>query len=104
MSDHPAYRHDAPKLPAHDSRPGDPPACCPTATHPGYKVEKQYAGLYYVIDLSDGERVARVGLFQPGPMVSVDGPRITSPHLARAIAKAMVKLANELDLDLTTRS
>jgi hypothetical protein len=68
----------------------------------GYRIEKQYEGLYYVIDKSDGERSARVGRFMPGPMVSVDGPRITSPALAKAIARAMTKLANDLEREQVT--
>lgn len=67
-----------------------------------YRVAKQYDGLYYVIASDDDERyqhTARVARFQPGPMVLVEGPRITSPALARAIAKAMVKLANDIERD-----
>lgn len=62
-----------------------------------YTVAKQYDGLYYVIADIDGERIASVGRFMPGPCVSVDGPRITTPALGRAIAAAMVALADELD-------
>lgn len=62
-----------------------------------YTVEKQYEGVYHVLDDEDGERVARVAKFMPGPMVSVSGQSVTSPALARAIAEAMVLLADELD-------
>ena len=64
-----------------------------------YTVERQYEGLYYVLDDEDGERVASVGRFMPGPMVSVDGPRIVSPAMARAVADAMVALADDLERD-----
>lgn len=60
-----------------------------------YVVRKQYEGVYHVLD-EDGERVARVARFMPGPMVSMDGPSITSPALARAVARAMTRLANDL--------
>jgi hypothetical protein len=58
----------------------------------GYVVQSLYEGAYNVHDEDDGERVAYVSLFMPGPMVSVTGPRITSPALARAIAWCMVEL------------
>lgn len=61
-----------------------------------YYVEKQYEGVYFVMDSTDGERVARVAKFMPGPMVSVDGPRITPPPMALAIAVAMMRLAGDL--------
>lgn len=62
-----------------------------------YSVERQHEGVYHVLDDQDGERVARVARFMPGPMVSVDGPRIVPPAMARAVARAMVRLANEID-------
>lgn len=52
---------------------------------------------YYVIDSDDGERVARVGKFMPGPMVSYSGQKIVPPALARAVAEAMVSCADEVD-------
>ncbi len=58
-----------------------------------YKIKKEHEGLYIILD-EDGERVARVGRFNPEPMVSVS---FCSPALARAISKAMTKLANELE-------
>lgn len=63
-----------------------------------YRVERQYEGLYYVLD-EKNERCTSVGRFMPGPMVSVDGPRIVPPALARAIADAMNALAAELEGD-----
>jgi hypothetical protein len=62
----------------------------------GYRVQKQCEGLYYVLD-NEGERAARVGKFMPGPMVSVSGGSLYSPALARAVARAMVKLAKDLE-------
>lgn len=62
-----------------------------------YTVKKEYEGLYVVIDNYDGEQVARIGKFMPGPMVSVAGCSITSPALAKAVAKAMTKLANDIE-------
>ncbi len=63
---------------------------------PTYRVSKQYEGLYHVLD-DEGERVARVGRFMPGPMVSVTGPSITSPAMAKAVARAMLRLARDLE-------
>lgn len=60
-----------------------------------YRIKKQYEGVYHVLD-SDGERVARVARFMPGPMVSVTGPQIASPDLAVVIARAMTRLAKDL--------
>lgn len=60
-----------------------------------YHVKKEYEGLYVVLD-DDGERMARVGRFNPGPMVSVSGGSLTSPDLALAVARAMSRLAREL--------
>lgn len=68
-----------------------------------YRVEYQYEGLYYVFD-SEGDRVARIARFMPGPMVSVDGPRITSPAMARAIGFAMTRLADDLERDFENDS
>lgn len=65
--------------------------------HPGYRVERQYEGLYHVIDASDGERVARVARFEPGPKVSYQGQTLIPPALARAIARALVGLADEIE-------
>jgi hypothetical protein len=56
-----------------------------------------HEGCYAVIDSDDGERVARIARFMPGDLVLVEGARITTPALARAIAEAMVALADELD-------
>jgi hypothetical protein len=62
-----------------------------------YRVRKEYEGCYYVIEEGTGERAARVGKFMPGPMVSVSGQQsLYSPALARAVARAMTRLANEL--------
>lgn len=61
-----------------------------------YNVRKQSDGLYYVLD-ADGERAARVGRFHPGPMVSVSGQGLYSPPLAKAVARAMTRLANDLE-------
>jgi hypothetical protein len=61
-----------------------------------YRVSKQYEGVYHVLD-DEGERVARVARFMPGPMVSFDGPRITPPNLAKAIARAMQRLASDIE-------
>lgn len=60
-----------------------------------YRVRKQYEGCYYVFD-DEGERVARVSSFLPGPMVHMDGPRIMAPATAKAVARAMHRLANDL--------
>lgn len=62
-----------------------------------YRVERMYEGCYVVVDEDDDERVARVARFMPGDLVLVEAARITSPALARAIAEAMVVLADELD-------
>lgn len=65
-----------------------------------YRVERVYEGLYYIFASDDDERYQRtasVGRWQPGPMVSVTGPQITPPALARAIAEAMIALSIELD-------
>lgn len=62
----------------------------------GYRVSKQYEGVYHVLD-EDGERVARIGKFMPGPMVSVAGPQITPPGLAKAMARAMQRLASDIE-------
>jgi hypothetical protein len=61
-----------------------------------YRIKKEYEGLYVILN-EDDERVARVARFMPGPMVSVDGGSLVSPTLAKAIAKAMTKLANDLE-------
>ena len=63
----------------------------------GYYIEKQYEGCYLVIDEEDSERVARVARFEPGPMVSIKIPHLLSPAMAKAVAAAMVELANDLD-------
>ena len=62
-----------------------------------YCVKKECEGLYVVIDTDDGEQMARIGRFNPGPMVSVRGGSLTSPALAKAVAKAMTRLANDLE-------
>lgn len=61
-----------------------------------YRIKKVYEGLYVVID-SDGDTVARIAKFMPGPMISISSSSITSPACAKAIAKAMTKLANDLE-------
>lgn len=61
-----------------------------------YTIEQHFGG-YNVIDDEDGERVARVTKFMPGPVVSCDGATLTPPALARAIARAMVLVADEID-------
>lgn len=61
-----------------------------------YSVQEHYGG-YNIVDDDDGERVARVAKFMPGPMVSVTGARITSPALARAVAQAMLALADKIE-------
>jgi hypothetical protein len=60
-----------------------------------YRVKKECEGTYIVVD-DEGERAARIAKFMPGPMVSVTGGSLTSPALAKAVAKAMMKLANDL--------
>ena len=62
-----------------------------------YRVQRMHEGCYAVIDSDDGERLARIARFMPGDLVLVEGARITTPALARAIAEAMVALADELD-------
>jgi hypothetical protein len=62
-----------------------------------YRVKKQYEGAYVVIDEDDGEQMAHISRFNPGPMVSVRGGSIYPPALAKAIARAMNKLANDLE-------
>lgn len=66
-----------------------------------YRVKRAYEGTFYVYAEGDeyrrgGEVVARVARFMPGPMVSVDGQGLYSPGLAKAVARAMTRLANEL--------
>lgn len=70
--------------------------CTAEAAAPSYRIERQYEGVWHVLD-EDDERAARVGCFMPGPMVSYSGPSITSPAMARAVAAAMVALADEID-------
>lgn len=65
-----------------------------------YTVEKIYEGVYEVRDADDGARVARVSKFMPGPMVSTTAAGIQSPASARAIASAMVALANDIEPDV----
>jgi hypothetical protein len=62
----------------------------------GYTVEKQYDGLYHVLD-EEGDRVARVGRWMPGPMVSYTGPDILAPAHARAVGEAMTALAGDIE-------
>ena len=61
-----------------------------------YTVRRQYEGLYYIFDW-EGDRVASVAKFLPGPMVSYSGPKITSPAMARAVARAMNRLAKDIE-------
>lgn len=69
-----------------------------------YTVNREYEGLYHVYDDEDGERVARVAKFLPGPMVYVRGQQgMYPPQLARAVARAMVMLADELECGEGTR-
>jgi hypothetical protein len=64
-----------------------------------YRVKKEYEGVYVVIDTDAkyGGRVARVGKFMPGPMIWVRGGSLTSPALAKAVARAMTRLANDIE-------
>lgn len=62
-----------------------------------YRVKRACEGRYDVIDTDDGWTVAHVGRFMPGPMISCSGPSILSPLMARAVARAMTRLANELE-------
>ena len=62
-----------------------------------YRTEKQCEGVYVVIDEDDEDQVARVSKFNPGPMVSVSTSSLLSPPLAKAVARAMTKLANDLE-------
>lgn len=62
----------------------------------GYRVKREYEGLYVVLD-EEGERVARVAKFMPGPMVSVSGQGgLFPPEMALAVGRAMGRLAREL--------
>ena len=61
-----------------------------------YRVERQMEGVYFVLD-EDGDRANRVSRFEPGAMVSVSGQGLYSRAQARAVAKAMVMLADELE-------
>lgn len=61
-----------------------------------YRIETPYSGSRAIIDTEDGERVARVATFMPGPMVLVEGARIMSPGLARIVAAAMIDVAEEI--------
>lgn len=64
-----------------------------------YRIRKPYEGAYEIL-AEDDEIVARVSKFNPGPMVSLSSMGgLFSPPLARAVAKAMTKLANELERD-----
>lgn len=68
-------------------------------THESYTVQRQYEGEYHIID-EEGDRVARVSRFVTGPtsnMVSVSGPSLTPTDMARAVAKAMIRLADEIE-------
>jgi hypothetical protein len=67
-----------------------------------YEINSPYEGAYNVIDTDDGERVYRVDLFMPGPMVLAEGPSITSPSLARVVAEAMTLCASHIDGEATT--
>lgn len=60
-----------------------------------YTVKREYEGKYVVLD-EDGDRVASAGRFMPGPMVSMTGPRIMPPQMAKAVARAQQRLANDL--------
>lgn len=61
-----------------------------------YVVRKQYKGVYHVLD-EDGERVSRVAKFMPGPMVSTTGIGLMPPAMAKAVAHAMTRLANDIE-------
>lgn len=61
---------------------------------------RQYEGLFYVMCSEDDlppQMVASVGRFMPGPAISYEGPKITPPAMARAVAQAMIRLADEID-------
>lgn len=64
-----------------------------------FRVERAYPGKWVVIDESDGEEMASVGKWMPGPMVHLRSQTIVSPAFARAIAEALVKCADEIDPD-----
>lgn len=64
-----------------------------------YRVDRQYEGLYYIIDSEDSGHVASVGRWMPGPMIHMRTQTIVSTGLARALAEALVALADELDND-----
>lgn len=66
---------------------------------PTYTLEHKYSSVH-IIDSEDGERVARVSRFSIGPrqsMVSVDSSGLMSPTLARAVAEAMVMVADQIE-------
>jgi hypothetical protein len=65
-----------------------------------YKVTREYAGKYaiHASDAQEFERpTASVGRWMPGPMIDYSGPAIMSPALARAVAKALTRLAKDLE-------
>jgi hypothetical protein len=64
-----------------------------------YTLERKF-GSVHIIDNEDGERAARVSRFSVGPqqsLVSVTGGGLHSAALARAIAEAMVIVADEIE-------
>lgn len=64
-----------------------------------FKITSPYSGAYEIIDTNDGERVARVNQWMPGPMVSVTGSQLMSPALARAVAEAMLMVARDIETE-----
>lgn len=64
-----------------------------------YTAERAHKDTYYIVCHEPGcpdERVARVGTFMPGPMVSVSGKSLYPPEMARAVAEAMILVAAEI--------
>lgn len=64
-----------------------------------YSTQELYdGGAYSIIDDTDGQRIARVTTFLPGPLISVEGVQhLYPPNLARVIAQTMLKLADEIE-------
>lgn len=66
-----------------------------------YRIERQREGLVYVFD-SEGDRVASVSRWMPGPMVHLRSVTIMSPAMALIVADAVTMVAREMLDDAVT--